>query len=323
MFDSPPSPPMPCVPPPPPPSFDEYKEEPYGIALYDFEGETMEDLSFKMNEKIYLLSRLNEEWYMGRDRRGLEGMFPVNYVEVKVPLSSERPQQPDESVPTAKAGTQKVRALYQFTAETADDLTIREHPLNVCAKNILIAIRLAGNVLCHDKPVRIDAEQLSVARLQWHIVAVFLTGQLQCPSDRGVQPFIICTIAIHRAQRAKGRFVLIDLCSITPGASSFLPFDDVSTVASVVAADDVGERYAGVTVTDELPALKYLRKGDTFATPQILHPVEGFVIARQQRPEVLRDGSSTRLLRAGLRFRTPAHPSVALQLLVVTVRCAV
>ncbi|XP_058119592.1 SH3 domain-containing protein 19 isoform X2 [Anopheles coustani] len=129
VFDSPPSPPMPCVPPPPPPSFGEYKEEAYGIALYDFEGETMEDLSFKTNEKIYLLSRLNEEWYMGRDRRGLEGMFPVNYVEVKVPLSTEQPQQQDESVPTAKAGTQKVRALYQFTAETADDLTIMEHDM--------------------------------------------------------------------------------------------------------------------------------------------------------------------------------------------------
>uniref|UniRef100_A0AAG5D0J9 SH3 domain-containing protein n=1 Tax=Anopheles atroparvus TaxID=41427 RepID=A0AAG5D0J9_ANOAO len=129
LFESLPSLPMPCVPPPPPPSFDTYSEEPYGIALYDFEGETMEDLSFKTNEKIYLLSRLNEEWYMGRDRRGLEGMFPVNYVEVKVPLSTEQPQQQDESESTAKAGTQKVRALYQFTAETADDLTIMENDL--------------------------------------------------------------------------------------------------------------------------------------------------------------------------------------------------
>lgn len=139
-FESLPSPPMPSIPPPPPPSSGAYCEEPFGIASYDFVGETMEDLSFKMNEKIYLLARLNEEWYMGRDRRGLEGMFPVNYVEVKVPLSStpptEEPTRRYDSADTpilsskpSNAGTQKVRALYQFTAETTEDLTLMENDM--------------------------------------------------------------------------------------------------------------------------------------------------------------------------------------------------
>lgn len=141
-FDSLTSYPMPSVPPPPPPSTDleTYGEEPYGIALYDFQGEADEDLSFKTNEKIYLLKRLNDEWYMGRDKRGLEGMFPVNYVEVKVPLLAgclyeKQPQQHSVALPlttTARGGDDsvvKVRALYTFNAEAPEDLSMVENDL--------------------------------------------------------------------------------------------------------------------------------------------------------------------------------------------------
>ncbi|XP_035919696.1 LOW QUALITY PROTEIN: cell wall protein RBR3 [Anopheles stephensi] len=141
-FDSLTSHPMPSVPPPPPPSTDleTYGEEPYGIAMYDFQGEADEDLSFKTNEKIYLLKRLNDEWYMGRDKRGLEGMFPVNYVEVKVPLLAgclydERSQQHSVALPLTTStasfgdGVLKVRALYNFKAEAPEDLSMVENDL--------------------------------------------------------------------------------------------------------------------------------------------------------------------------------------------------
>ncbi|XP_052868222.1 uncharacterized protein LOC128274154 [Anopheles cruzii] len=133
-FDSLPSLPMPTIPPPPPPpqsvaaaaSVHGGHEEAYGIALYDFEGETVEDLSLKVNEKIYLLRRLNAEWFMGRDRRGLEGMFPVSYVDVKVPLSDATAPDPAHG---AARPSDKVRALYHFAAETAEDLTLVEDDL--------------------------------------------------------------------------------------------------------------------------------------------------------------------------------------------------
>uniref|UniRef100_A0A182NQY9 SH3 domain-containing protein n=1 Tax=Anopheles dirus TaxID=7168 RepID=A0A182NQY9_9DIPT len=130
-FDSLTSHPMPSMPPPPPPpATDSYSEEPYGVALYDFQGEADEDLSFKTNEKIYLLKRLNEEWYMGRDKRGLEGMFPVNYVEVKVPLADFPPEEVRQDEQLAASGdVTKVRALYHFNAETPEDLTIMENDL--------------------------------------------------------------------------------------------------------------------------------------------------------------------------------------------------
>ncbi len=62
----------------------------------------------------------------GRNRRGCEGIFPVSYVDIRVPL---------ESYPETDSGTasrsqsvspagNKVRVLYTFNAETEGDLTI-------------------------------------------------------------------------------------------------------------------------------------------------------------------------------------------------------
>lgn len=142
-LDSLPSLPMPNIPPPPPPVVVEEdsseQEEPYGVAMYDFAGETDEDLSFRTNDKIYLVKRLNEEWFLGRDRRGCEGMFPANYIEVRIALPGDRqPQSCTSSSSTTTTSSNsssrsssfnppKVRILYTFNAETPEDLTIYEN----------------------------------------------------------------------------------------------------------------------------------------------------------------------------------------------------
>ncbi|XP_055549184.1 SH3 domain-containing protein 19 isoform X2 [Wyeomyia smithii] len=138
-LDSLPSPPMPNIPPPPPPVCVEpgaSLEEPYGIAMYDFNGETDEDLNFKTNEKIYLLKRLDDEWLLGRNRRGCEGMFPANYIEVRVPLTGERLASASPSagrhgdISSSKTDSfnhSQVRVLYNFNAEAPEDLTIAEN----------------------------------------------------------------------------------------------------------------------------------------------------------------------------------------------------
>lgn len=130
-LDSLPSLPMPNIPPPPPPVVleDELEvQDPYGIALYDFPGETDEDLSFRTNDKIYLLKRLNEEWFLGRDRRGCEGMFPANYIEVRIALPGDcQPQSSATATSSSSCNPPKVRILYTFNAETPEDLTIYEN----------------------------------------------------------------------------------------------------------------------------------------------------------------------------------------------------
>ncbi|XP_076245202.1 SH3 domain-containing lethal (3) 05822 isoform X2 [Calliopsis andreniformis] len=115
-----PSPPMPTIPPPAPPP--EYlaevnndvaisNKQPYGIALYDFPLMREDDLSFKEGDVIYLIRKVNDEWMEGRIG-SREGIFPTNFIDIKVPL----PDVPDNVV----------TAIYSFKGETPEDLTFDE-----------------------------------------------------------------------------------------------------------------------------------------------------------------------------------------------------
>ncbi|ERL94753.1 hypothetical protein D910_12027 [Dendroctonus ponderosae] len=59
--------------------------QPCCTALYDFDAENPGELSFKENDIITLLNKIDENWFEG-SVGGRTGYFPVNYVKVDVPL---------------------------------------------------------------------------------------------------------------------------------------------------------------------------------------------------------------------------------------------
>lgn len=141
-----PSLPMPNCPPPPPPPLEisdislnnaelletsDFGQPSYGIALYDFEGVEDGDLSLKANDKVYLLEQLNDEWYMGRNKRGCEGIFPRNYIDVKIPLGNETNsnivKSTSQGFKNSTLVNTKAKVLYNFDAETSDDLSLKEN----------------------------------------------------------------------------------------------------------------------------------------------------------------------------------------------------
>ena len=71
---------------------------------------------------------MNDEWMFGRNKRGCEGIFPISYVEIRVPLKQE---EQDSGTASRSASVSPaveahhVRALYNFNAETDEDLTIK------------------------------------------------------------------------------------------------------------------------------------------------------------------------------------------------------
>ncbi|GAA5894319.1 hypothetical protein JCM6882_007629 [Rhodosporidiobolus microsporus] len=66
------------------PSHDPARKTPQRVrALFDFQGQTAEELQLQRGEEVRVLEEVSGEWWRGEsmDGRGRVGIFPVNYVE--------------------------------------------------------------------------------------------------------------------------------------------------------------------------------------------------------------------------------------------------
>ena len=50
------------------------------VALYDYQAQRSDELSFIKDDVIKVLYRDNDNWWMGELEDGHQGFFPVNYV---------------------------------------------------------------------------------------------------------------------------------------------------------------------------------------------------------------------------------------------------
>ncbi|RXN12300.1 SH3 domain-containing 19-like protein [Labeo rohita] len=114
------------------------------VARFDFEGEQSDELSFSEGDVIQLKEYVGEEWARG-EVNGHDGIFPLNFVEVvedlppapvqksvpnKIALpgmaSSSNTQMSYKATEADFNGEEWAVALYDFTAETEEDLPFQQ-----------------------------------------------------------------------------------------------------------------------------------------------------------------------------------------------------
>ncbi|XP_034544266.1 SH3 domain-containing protein 19 [Notolabrus celidotus] len=87
------------------------------VALYDFAGNSEDDLSFQTGNRILITQHVDAEWSCGR-LNGREGIFPRAFVE-----SSTGPQSADNQQ-SATDGS-RARALFNFTSDCEEELSLQ------------------------------------------------------------------------------------------------------------------------------------------------------------------------------------------------------
>ncbi|KAL7855843.1 hypothetical protein AOLI_G00194470 [Acnodon oligacanthus] len=121
------------------------------VARFDFEGEQSDELSFSEGDVIRLCEYVGEEWAHG-EFQGREGIFPMNFVEVledlppseqnhaKIPLPGMAASfnTPADLTPAQAEshGVEWVEALYDFTAETEDELPFVQGDMILVTKHL-------------------------------------------------------------------------------------------------------------------------------------------------------------------------------------------
>uniref|UniRef100_A0A4W6FCE4 SH3 domain-containing protein n=1 Tax=Lates calcarifer TaxID=8187 RepID=A0A4W6FCE4_LATCA len=89
--------------------------EEWAVALFDFPGQTAEDLSFHKGALIRVTEHIDAEWRRGR-LEGREGLYPAAFT---LPHQAE-------SVPVQQSAVKGVaKALFEFTAESEDELSLK------------------------------------------------------------------------------------------------------------------------------------------------------------------------------------------------------
>uniref|UniRef100_A0A3B5LFZ6 SH3 domain-containing protein n=1 Tax=Xiphophorus couchianus TaxID=32473 RepID=A0A3B5LFZ6_9TELE len=97
----------------------ETKAGPRCVALFDYEGEDDDELTFSQGDVIGLLELVGEEWGRGQIH-GRTGIFPLNFMEVVEPLPEPTPgetskQEAAETGETESSGETKKVSVFSYT----------------------------------------------------------------------------------------------------------------------------------------------------------------------------------------------------------------
>ncbi|XP_076788717.1 SH3 domain-containing protein 19 isoform X2 [Arvicanthis niloticus] len=97
---------------------------PHAVVLHDFPAEQADDLSLTSGEIVYLLEKIDAEWYRGKCRNQT-GVFPANYVKVIVDIPEGRSGK-RESFSSHCAKGPRCVARFEYIGDQKDELSFSE-----------------------------------------------------------------------------------------------------------------------------------------------------------------------------------------------------
>uniref|UniRef100_A0A1Q3FYY4 Putative sorbin and sh3 domain-containing protein n=1 Tax=Culex tarsalis TaxID=7177 RepID=A0A1Q3FYY4_CULTA len=97
-------------------------------ALYNFQGQTARELSFKKGDIIYLRRQIDKNWYEG-EHNAMIGLLPANYIEI-LPRDGAKP------LPKKPQREGKARAKFNFTAQTSVELSLMKGELVTLTRRV-------------------------------------------------------------------------------------------------------------------------------------------------------------------------------------------
>ncbi|XP_075052945.1 sorbin and SH3 domain-containing protein 2 isoform X9 [Mixophyes fleayi] len=92
-------------------------------AVYDFKAQTPKELSFKKGDTVYVLRKIDKNWYEG-EHHGRVGILPISYVEKISSTEKVQPMRPPPPAQVREIG--EAVAKYNFTADTNVELTLKK-----------------------------------------------------------------------------------------------------------------------------------------------------------------------------------------------------
>ncbi|EMP39647.1 SH3 domain-containing protein 19 [Chelonia mydas] len=100
------------------------KSAPHAVVLHDFPAEHADDLDLHSGETVYLLEKIDNEWYRGK-LENRTGIFPANFVKVIIDVPEEENRKKVLFSSTCIKGPRCI-ARFEYIGDQKDELSFSE-----------------------------------------------------------------------------------------------------------------------------------------------------------------------------------------------------
>ncbi|XP_058066294.1 uncharacterized protein LOC131215916 [Anopheles bellator] len=104
-------------------------------ALYNFQGQSIRELSFRKGDIIYLRRQVDKNWYEG-EHNATVGLLPANYIEILTRDSANVAISKPALTKRHPVREGKARAKFNFTAQTAVELSLLKGELVTLTRRV-------------------------------------------------------------------------------------------------------------------------------------------------------------------------------------------